>query len=82
MEVQKGIVPPEPGLPKFKVFNFLSWKHELFNTSKYKRKIKLSASERWMMFGHFFFGLHLISGKKTLQFLVKAFFLSLLGLLT
>ena len=38
--------------------------------------LKWSASERWMMFGPFF-GLHVISGKTTVQFAVKIFFFGL-----
>ena len=44
MGVQKWGVPPKRGLPKFKVFNRLSWKHEVFKVSKYKRKIKFDQS--------------------------------------
>ena len=29
------------GLPKLKIFNLLSWTHEFFKVSKYKKKIKL-----------------------------------------
>ena len=34
--------PPKRGLLKFKVFNLLSWKHEMFKVSKYKRNLNLS----------------------------------------
>ena len=33
-------VSPKRGPPKFKVFNLLSWTHEIFKVTKYKRKIK------------------------------------------
>ena len=31
---------PKQGLPKFKIFNLLSWTHKMFKVSKYKRKTK------------------------------------------
>ena len=36
---QHGI-PFKQGPPKFKLFNFLSWTHEIFKVSKHKGKIK------------------------------------------
>ena len=33
-EVQKWVVLPKQGLPKFKIFNLLSWNHEVFKVSK------------------------------------------------
>ena len=33
-------VPPKRGPPKFKLINLLSWTHEIFKVSKYKREIK------------------------------------------
>ena len=35
---------PKQSLPKFKVFNLLSWKHEAFKINKHKRKIKFDQS--------------------------------------
>ena len=35
---------PKRGLPKFKVFNISSWKHEVFQVSKYNGKIKFGQS--------------------------------------
>ena len=42
--VQKWEVPPKRGLPNFKLLNLFSWKHEVFEVSKYKRKIKFGQS--------------------------------------
>ena len=31
---------PKPSLPNFKLFNLLSWRHEIFKVTKYKKTIK------------------------------------------
>ena len=38
--VPKSGFPPKRCPPKFKLFNLLSWTHEIFKVTKYKRKIK------------------------------------------
>ena len=34
-------VSPQTGPPKFKIFNLLSYTHEIFKVSKHKGKIKI-----------------------------------------
>ena len=53
MEVQHGESPTKRGLSKFKGFNLLSWKHKVFEISKYKKKIKLDQSLRVPKWGVF-----------------------------
>ena len=37
--------PPKRGLPKFKLFDPLRWKHEVFEVTEYKTKMKFGGAK-------------------------------------